>query len=69
MSKAIKFLFGIKKKPIQPPTMASKDDPSGLPDMPDFMAQAKSITDKFLKKRWTKKVKHERRLKMKWRGL
>ena len=46
MSKAIKFLFGIKKKPIQPPTMASKDDPSGLPDMPDFMAQAKSITDK-----------------------
>ena len=46
MSKAIKILFGIKKKPIQPPTMASKDDPSGLPDMPDFMAQAKSITDK-----------------------
>ena len=46
MSKAIKILFGIKKKPIQPPTMASKEDPSGLPDMPDFMAQAKSITDK-----------------------
>ena len=40
MSKAVKILFGIK-----PPTMASKDDHSDLPE-PDFMAQAKSITDK-----------------------
>ena len=45
MSKAVKILFGIKSKPIQPPTMASKDDHFDLPE-PDFMAQAKSVTDK-----------------------
>ena len=44
MSTAIKILFGIKK-PNQPLTMASKDDHSDLPE-PDFMAQAKSVTDK-----------------------